>query len=1018
MSRTADDNTTGKKDLANADAASGPTVTNAQREINSLNSFTGRTAGSVYNVDPAWTNNDVGSATDSLFDRVNTITGEFDNTTGHTHDGTDGNGGTINASNLSGLNYFRAVRQVAIVASGTSATKNVTTEFTGKVADGNATTAGVVTDAPKNKAYLIQASDGTAPIDGSGNIVYSRITESGGTWTLSFYVLLSGVETAYSFPSDQSLQVYFTEVFNLSSVPTFNEDAGLVETGSFVADVPDATTSIRGLISTVAQSFAGDKTFTDALNLAAELSLAQANDTSSGSSVTLSLPATTIARLTNASLVSIEGVTAPSTVRMIGLFNATTVDVIIQNDSAATAVDGILTGTGTDFTFKNTSAILLIYDTATQRWRIIGGGAGGTSGGSGSGGINYIENPDAETDTAGWATFADAAASRPVDGTGGSPTVTWTRSTSSPLRDTANFLFTKDAANRQGEGVSYDFTIDSADQARVLQISFDYQIGSGTYSGGTSSTDSDLIAYIYRTTATGRLIEPSVIKLDGGVVGVNYSYRGEFQADADATGYRLIIYCATTSASAYTVKFDNFIVGPSKNVNGSITTSPVSYTPTLTTSGGGNITLNATAKTDPNGWWYRDGEFLHGQVSFRNGSGGGATGSAGTVRVGLPSGHVPNTAKMATAVASLRKDGDASLGVTTDIEATVIVDAAGYCTIYFQGGTNLLAVSDLVANYIVVLNFRYPVVGWGATATLGQDADTRVVSLRVGTSGAPTGTIASSFGSSTTIQFNSVTNDTSGGYAAATGYTVPVAGWYQIHGQQAISHASVAVNQEATMGLYVNGTLTSTGPTVKFQSTGVVVYYPYMDDTRFLKAGDIVTVRIVSTGTTPVTAADSNGNNLIINRISGPAQVAAPVIVAFSAAPSAPTATIISTYSDVTSWGTPVVNTLGATLSSGVYTVPAAGIYKISAQAMMNATYALGNTVGISIVLDGSTSIAEDLDIAAGAESTITVQAQTMRSLISGQTLKVQVRNAGTTPTFASGTDRHHFIIERIGGIG
>jgi len=129
--------------------------------------------------------------------------------------------------------------------------------------------------------------------------------------------------------------------------------------------------------------------------------------------------------------------------------------------------------------------------------------------GEGAGGINYIENPDAESSTAGWATYADAAASRPVDGTGGSPNVTWTRSTSSPLRGVASFLFTKDAANRQGQGASYDLTIDSADQARVLQISFDYEIASGTYSGGTSSTDSDLIVYIYRTTATGRLIEPS-----------------------------------------------------------------------------------------------------------------------------------------------------------------------------------------------------------------------------------------------------------------------------------------------------------------------------------------------------------------------------------------------------------------------------------------------------------------------------------------------------------------------------
>jgi len=66
--------------------------------------------------------------------------------------------------------------------------------------------------------------------------------------------------------------------------------------------------------------------------------------------------------------------------------------------------------------------------------------------GAGSGGINYISNPDFESTTTGWAVYADAAATTPVDGTGGSANITLTRSTSSPLRGTANGLITKDAA--------------------------------------------------------------------------------------------------------------------------------------------------------------------------------------------------------------------------------------------------------------------------------------------------------------------------------------------------------------------------------------------------------------------------------------------------------------------------------------------------------------------------------------------------------------------------------------------
>jgi len=645
-------------------------------------------------------------------------------------------------------------------------------------------------------------------------------------------------------------------------------------------------------------------------------------------------------------------------------------------------------------------------DGSTTNWQIVGS--------SGASGINYIENPIAEANTAGWATYADAAASRPVDGTGGSANVTWTRTTSSPLRGIGSFLFTKDAANRQGQGVSYDLTIDAADQARVLQISFDYEIASGTYSGGTPSTDSDLIVYFYRTTATGRLIEPSVIKLDGGVSGVKYSYRGEIQADSDATGYRLIIHVATTSASAYTVKMDNFVVGPSKNVAGSITTSPVSYTPTLTTSGGGNITLNATGQIAPNGWWRRNGEFLEGQISFRNGSGGGATGTAGTVRVGLPTGLTPNTSKMATTAAGLRADGHASLGTTSDVEATVFVDISGYITFYFQGGANLLAVSDLAANYIVTASFRYPVSGWGATATLGQDADTRVVSLRVGTTGAPTGTVASSIGSSTTIQFNNVTNDTHGGYVAATGYTVPVGGWYQIHAQQAISHASVAVNQEAVMGLYVNGVLVSTGPTTKFQSTGVVIYYPSMDDTRLLKAGDIVTVRVSSTGTTPVTASDSNGNNLIINRISGPAQVAASEVIACKL--RLPSNQAVSGSSATLDLSTVVFDSHGgADTANDRYRVPAPGYYRVSC-GIIGSSLTSGSIVQILITVNGTSRCTRSQFAVSTGE--VCVVAEDVFLLNSGDLVAVTVGSTDTSWTVTGGTEADSsFAIQRIGGI-
>jgi hypothetical protein len=103
VSRTTDTDTTGKVDLENADSASGSNVTNVQREINSLNAFTGRPSGSAHDADPSWTSNETGASTDPLFDRVDGIDAEFNNTTGHAHSGAAGDGAPISATTLTGV---------------------------------------------------------------------------------------------------------------------------------------------------------------------------------------------------------------------------------------------------------------------------------------------------------------------------------------------------------------------------------------------------------------------------------------------------------------------------------------------------------------------------------------------------------------------------------------------------------------------------------------------------------------------------------------------------------------------------------------------------------------------------------------------------------------------------------------------------------------------------------------------------------------------------------------------------
>lgn len=250
-----------------------------------------------------------------------------------------------------------------------------------------------------------------------------------------------------------------------------------------------------------------------------------------------------------------------------------------------------------------------------------------------SGGINYLSsNPDAEADTSGWSTYADAAGTSPVDGTGGSPNSTWTRTTTSPLRGSGSFIFTHNSgASRQGEGVSYAFTIDSTDKAKVLQISFDYMVNSGNFVAGTSSTDSDLTVWIYDVT-NATIIQPSSYKLLSNSATLGDKFNATFQSASNSTSYRLIIHCGSTSTSAFTMMFDNFNVGPSTYVYGSPITDWTAYTPTIV---GFGTPTNTSFK------WRRVGDSIQIEGVFTTGT---STAVLGTFT--LPNGSVIDTTKI------------------------------------------------------------------------------------------------------------------------------------------------------------------------------------------------------------------------------------------------------------------------------------------------------------------------------------------------------------------------------------
>lgn len=727
----------------------------------------------------------------------------------------------------------------------------------------------------------------------------------------------------------------------------------------------------------------------DVLTSASLLKLGISTDsTTTGTAAALPAATKGILRLTNASLVSISTITGQANGQYFVLINRTGNSITINDNDAA---NGIRTGTGAAMTVTNNASVVIAYDNTSARSQVIGGSGGsiatpvaiadggtgqttasaafnalspmttagdliygGASGAgtrlpigstgqvlsvvagnpawaaasSGVGATNYISNYNAEVDTAGWATYADAAGTVPVDGTGGSPTLTFTRTTSSPLSGSASFLITKDAANRQGNGASYDFTIDAADKAKVLQISFQYIVASGTFVAGnptdrTSAGDSDITVWIYDVT-NGVLISPSTTRLYSNSSTIADKFVSNFQSSSNSTSYRLIFHCGTTSAAAYTLKADTVLVTPSSYVYGSPITDWTSYTPTFN---GSPTTASVTF------WSRRVGDSLQIIGSFQL-----TLVNASTTAITMPSGLSIDTTKVGTTKRFVF--GEAARIVQTASETTLVKHVVAYNTSFtnqlFLASTSLSqnlgvhAWSDLfVNNDWVTVDALVPIAGWSSSVQMSDSADTRIVDCVVTTTANITGTSGSAF------IFPVVTKDSHGAYNSSTGvFTVPVAGDYQIG-------ATGMYNNVGDLGviLRLNGNFNNnllTTDTARPKSGYAVL--------PNLRVGDTITLTADATRNLLYSA----GNyipTMSISRIAGPVAIAATETVA-AVATAGGSQSISATTETTVNYDTVTFDTHGAitTGASWKFTCPVAGIYEIGARVNYN------NTSGTNII--------------------------------------------------------------------
>lgn len=394
--------------------------------------------------------------------------------------------------------------------------------------------------------------------------------------------------------------------------------------------------------------------------------------------------------------------------------------------------------------------------------------------GSSSSGINYILNPDAEVNVDGWEAYADAAASSPVDGTGGSPNVTIARHTSSPIHGDADFVFTKDGSNRQGQGVSHDFTVDYHDHkiSKRLYISFDYY-NSANYASG------DLTVFIYdKDGAALRPVYGDVVSGNG--VQIPASSSGKFVAAFDTTAlnddYRLIFHVASTNASSYDFYFDSVKVTPDTIVPGAIITEWKSYTPTL-----GGFAADTHIIT---GKWRRVGENMEIQALIDYTA--APTGAAPTITI--PSGYTIDTAKLVATgnsgtvlgigthqdVGSGNFDIRVVYGSTTTLLLRKIENSVG--VEIFHDTITATDPFTIAGTDFTFITASVPISNWSAGA-LQSTTETLFQSAKLYVEGN-----AASASAGNPIIFPNTQYNIGGGSYSSGLYTVPKTGYYRMHG--------------------------------------------------------------------------------------------------------------------------------------------------------------------------------------------------------------------------------------------
>jgi hypothetical protein len=627
-------------------------------------------------------------------------------------------------------------------------------------------------------------------------------------------------------------------------------------------------------------------------------------------------------------------------------------------------------------------------------------------------GVNYISAPDAEATSAGWNRYSNTAQATPVTGSGGSPSAAFTfgTTTSLPLRGNTSFLLSKDAANRQGEGLSYDFTIDRADLAKVLTLSFDYELG-GTFTAASPGVSSDLQIYLYDVT-NGVVIQPAGYLIDG-----TKRQRATFQTSGSGTSYRLIFHVASTNASAWTFKFDNIKISPEVSLQGVPTSDWIPYTMVI-----GAITTAPTKGTTvvDQAYWRRVGDSMEIRYEYQQSAAGSA--GSGTYRFPLPAGYSIDQSKISVAEtnAEIRNCGSGAASGTTYTRALVTATPGTPTAIELQQsdgvgvGSTLFDLGKASARYAFMATV--PILNWSSSVAMSSDTDTRIVAARTSITGSlitlPAG------GGGATYDFGSTGTmlrdfDTHGGFPGAgvqgATYTCLVPGFYEF---SFLGYTTGVPSANFRIDAYIlkNGASVFGASTINTQATSSQRMTIPVSALLQLNAGDQVKVQL-SMQTAGSISLDTS--SFSVKRLSGPAQIAATETVAFRYVAQA-VSTLINGSQTTVGFNTKQYDTHGA-FNGQLFTAPVSGLYTFSAAAEIAGLTAGTGQVNVYLTKADQTVLAVLWELPIGGTLMMPIGSTDLR-LNAGDQVQIQIyQNNGGNRSVSGSSIYTWFCGKRFG---